>query len=87
VRVDLSTVTAIAPQLALERAVDFRAFLGEEFDEAFAYAALRKPETTGRPIVSPKWLEQMTERTGKALPTVKRGPKPISNSGCRCVSP
>ena len=70
-------VVTVAP--ALERTGDFRAFLGEEFDEAFTYAALRKAETTGRPIGSPQWLEQMAERTGKALAPGKRGPKPRSN--------
>ena len=62
-----------------ERTGDFRAFLGENFDEAYTYAALRKAETTGRPIGSQKWLEQMAERTGKALIPGKRGPKPKFN--------
>ena len=43
-------VVNVAP--ALERVGDFRAFLGEEFDEAMSYAALRKAENMGRPIGS-----------------------------------
>jgi hypothetical protein len=33
---------------ALERIGDFRAYLGEDFDEALTYAGLRKAETIGR---------------------------------------
>ena len=75
-------VVKVAP--ALERVGDFAAFLGEEFDEALSYAALRKAESTGRPIGSAEWLEAMEERTGKRLRPMKRGPKPRldkSNSG------
>jgi putative transposase len=64
----------VAP--ALERVGDFRAFLGEEFDEAFTYAALRKAETLGRPVGSAEWLEDMAAKTGRALVPGKRGPKP-----------
>ena len=35
----------VAP--ALERIADFRAFLGEDFDEAFTYAGSRQAETIG----------------------------------------
>ena len=61
---------------ALERIGDFRAFLGEAFDEAFTYAALRKAESLGRPIGSPEWLVDMEGRTGLDLIPKKRGPKP-----------
>ncbi|WP_234028684.1 hypothetical protein [Pseudoblastomonas halimionae] len=61
---------------ALERAGDFRAFLGKDFDEALTYAALRKAETLGRPIGSQEWLEDMAARTGLPLLPGKRGPKP-----------
>jgi hypothetical protein len=37
---------------ALERVGDFAAFLGEPFDEAMSYAALRKAESVGRPVGS-----------------------------------
>ena len=61
---------------ALARVGDFRAFLGEDFDEAFTYAALRKAETIGRPVGSAAWLEDMVAKTGHQLLPAKRGPKP-----------
>ena len=69
-------VVRVAP--ALERIGNFRAFLGEDFDEAFIYAALRKAESIGRPIGSRAWLEDMEARTGQPLIPRKRGPKPRS---------
>lgn len=66
-------VVSVAP--ALERVGDFRAFLGEEFDEAMSYAALRKAESVGRPIGSKEWLTDMEAKTGLALITQKCGPK------------
>ena len=66
-------VVHVAP--ALERVGDFAAFLGEEFDEALSYAALRKAESVGRPVGSKEWLADMEARTGKALAPGKRGPK------------
>jgi putative transposase len=66
-------VVSIAP--VLERVGDFTAFLDEAFDEAFAYAALRKAESIGRPVGSPEWLEDMETRTGLSLKPKKRGPK------------
>ncbi len=67
-------VVMVAP--ALERVGSFAAFLGEDFDEAFTYAALRKAESIGRPVGSPAWLEDMARKTGMALLPGKRGPKP-----------
>ena len=64
---------------ALDRVGDFLAFLGEDFDEALTYAALRKAESVGRPIGSPEWLREMEARTGRALAPGKRGP--VSNRG------
>lgn len=64
----------VAP--ALERVGDFAAFLGEAFDEALTYAALRKAESVGRPVGSPAWLAEMEARTGMTLTPAKRGPKP-----------
>lgn len=69
-------VVKVAP--ALDRIGDFAAFLGEDFDEAFTYAALRKAETLGRPIGSAEWLEDMEAKTGLILLPQKRGPKPQS---------
>jgi putative transposase len=67
-------VVTVGP--ALKRTGDFRAFLSEDFDEAFAYAALRKAEGLGRPIGTREWLETMAEQSGMALLPGKRGPKP-----------
>jgi putative transposase len=76
----------VAP--ALERVGDFAAFLGESFDEALTYAALRKAESVGRPVGSKTWLADMEARTGVALTPAKRGPKPKqANSGLLHVSP
>jgi putative transposase len=61
---------------ALERVGDFSAFLGEAFDDALSYAALRKAESVGRPVGSAEWLEDMEARTGMILKPGKRGPKP-----------
>ena len=67
-------VVRVAP--ALERVGDFAAFLGEAFDEALTYSALRKAESIGRPIGSSDWLADMELRTGLTLRPGKRGPKP-----------
>jgi putative transposase len=68
------TFVDVAP--ALERVGDFAAFLGEPFDEALTYAALRKAESVGRPVGSKEWLADMEARTGLTLAPGKRGPKP-----------
>jgi putative transposase len=68
-------VATVAP--AFERVGNFAAFVGEAFDEALTYAALRKAETTGRPVGSPQWLADLEERTGLTLRPRKRGPKGI----------
>ena len=65
-------VVRVAPGLA--RVGDFAAFLGEGFDEALTYAALRKAESVGRPVGSADWLAAMAARTGKVLAAGKRGP-------------
>lgn len=67
-------VVRVAP--ALERTGDFRTFLGEDFDEALTYAALRQAESVGRPVGSKEWLTEMEARTGLALAPGKRGPRP-----------
>jgi putative transposase len=68
-------VVRVAP--ALERVGDFAAFLGEDFDEALTYAALRKAETVGRPVGSAAWLADMEARSGKQLVPGKRGRRPV----------
>lgn len=67
-------VVKVAP--ALERVGDFGAFLGEEFDEALTYAALRKAESVGRPVGTREWLAEMEARTGLTLAPQRRGPAP-----------
>ena len=61
---------------ALDRVGDFARFLGEEFDEALSYAALRRAESVGRPVGSTAWLADMEARTGMTLAPRKRGPAP-----------
>jgi putative transposase len=70
-------VVRVAP--ALERVGSFAAFLGERFDEALSYAALRKAESIGRPVGSPEWLADMEAQTGLTLRPQKRGPKRRGN--------
>lgn len=65
-------VVTVAP--ALERVGDFAAFLGEEFDEALEYRALRMAESVGRPVGSAEWLKDMEALTGRVLAPGKRGP-------------
>ena len=72
-------VVKVAP--ALERVGDFAMFLGESFDEALTYAALRKAEKAGRPVGSPQWLADMEATSGLILRPQKRGPKPKTVSG------
>jgi putative transposase len=67
-------VVRVAP--GLERTGDFKAFLNEDFDEAFTYAALRKAESVGRPVGSKEWIADMEAKTGLKLAAAKRGPAP-----------
>jgi len=67
-------VVTVAP--VLERTGDFADFLGEPFDEAQAYGALRRAETIGRPIGEADWLEALEMQTGRVLVPGKRGRKP-----------
>jgi putative transposase len=69
-------VVTVAPVLERigERVGDFRSFLGEEFDEASSYTALRRAESVGRPVGSKDWLKDMEARLGRTLAAGKRGP-------------
>lgn len=60
---------------AIERVGDFSAFLGEPFDEAVTYAALRKAESVGRPVGSKEWLTDIEARTGMVLTPKKMRPE------------
>ncbi len=64
----------VAP--VLERYGDFAAFLGVSDDCADAWRALRRSETTGRPLGDPDWIADLERRTGRSLLPKKRGPKP-----------
>jgi putative transposase len=64
----------VAP--AMERYGDFSAFLGFPEDYSDSWQALRRSETTGRPLGSSDWMAVLEARTGRALAPQKRGPKP-----------
>lgn len=78
-------VVTVAP--ALERIGDFGAFLGEAFDEAMGYAALRRAESVGRPVGSKEWLADMEKATGLPLAPARRGPKPKAMGTANRLSP
>lgn len=63
----------VAP--VLERFGDFATFLGSAEDQQ-ATRALRRSETTGRPVGCSEWIEDIERRSGRALAPKKRGPKP-----------
>jgi putative transposase len=58
----------------LERFGGFATLLGSPEDET-ASKSLRQSETTGRPLGSEHWIEQLEKLTGKALKPQKRGPE------------
>ena len=64
----------VAP--ALERYGDFAGFLGDDRDNVDAWRALRRSETSGRPLGSADWIGDLEARTGRTLAPQKRGPKP-----------
>ena len=64
----------VAP--ALERYGDFAAFLGDGAGEADAWRALRRSETSGRPLGSDAWIAGLEARAGRVLAPQQRGPKP-----------
>jgi putative transposase len=65
-------LVTVAP--LLERVGDFAAFLGSEEDQQ-ATRALRIAETTGRPVGSSEWIEQLERVSGRSLARRKPGPK------------
>lgn len=67
------TLVRVAP--ALERYGRFADFLGSPADYTEAWRALRRSESTGRPLGSPKWIASLEEKTGRNLAPQKRGPK------------
>jgi putative transposase len=67
-------VVAVAP--ILNRVGDFGPFIAGPFDEDSSFSALRRSETTGRPIGGQEWIESLERRLNRALTPAKRGPKP-----------
>jgi len=59
----------------LDRFGDFARFLGQPGHDEPEWRALRRSETSGRPLGSADWLEQLEGRTGRVLRPQKRGPK------------
>lgn len=60
---------------ALDRYGDFADFLGAPGDHGDAWRALRRAETTGRPLGAPDWIAALEAKTGRILAPQKRGPK------------
>lgn len=58
-----------------ERYGDFARFLDQPGDYEHEWHALRMSETSGRPLGSEAWLEDLEAKTGCALKPQKRGPK------------
>lgn len=58
----------------LDRVGDFAAFMGSDEDQQ-ATRALRKAETTGRPLGNASWVARLEQQTGRALAARKRGRK------------
>jgi putative transposase len=67
-------VVTVAP--VLERVDAFAALLDQTFDEPAAFAALRRAETTGRPLGSAAWVKQLERDLARSLAPRRRGPKP-----------
>ena len=68
-------LATVAP--LLERIGDFATFLGTAEDQQ-ATRALRVAETTGRPVGSSQWIEELERRSGRRLAPRKAGRKPSS---------
>lgn len=66
-------LVTVAP--AAERYGDFGSFLGNEPDQN-AWRALRRSETSGRPLGDAAWIADLEARTRRTLAPQKRGPKP-----------
>lgn len=64
----------------LDRYGVFDSFLSDPVDDSAALRALRRSETSGRPIGNATWIADLEARTGRLLAPQKRGPKTKSNS-------
>jgi putative transposase len=65
----------------LERYGDFARFLGQADVDQPEWRALRMSETSGRPLGSAQWLDELEARTGRVLKPQKRGPKAKAKGG------
>jgi len=63
----------VAP--VLDRYGAFANFLSDPVEDSAALRALRRSETSGRPIGSAAWIADLEARTGRILAPQKRGPK------------
>ena len=66
-------VVKVAPLLS--RIDDFGVFLSEPFDDAAAYAPLRRSETIGRPLGTEDWIDRREREHARMLAPRKRGRK------------
>ena len=67
-------LASVAP--VLERYGSFAQVLDHDSDaDEAAWAALRRSETTGRPVGSVQWVSNLERNTGRQLAPRKRGPK------------
>jgi putative transposase len=66
-------LVSVAP--LLERAPDWRAFLGQGLDTA-EHAVIRASERTGRPLGAAPFVRRLERRLGRPLARQKPGPKP-----------
>jgi len=74
-------LVTVAP--AIERYGDFAAFLGEDHDDEIAWRRLRMAETSGRPLGSEAWLEEIEASSGRTLRPRKRGATPFRKASRR----
>jgi len=54
---------------------DFAVFLAQDDDTSDTFRELRQSETTGRPLGTDKWIEEVSAILGRELKAKKRGPK------------
>jgi len=59
----------------LDRYGGFASFLDQDKGESEAFRVIRQSETTGRPLGSDRWVEELELFTGRHLKPQKRGPK------------
>ena len=68
----------VAP--VLERYGDFAQFLDEPRDDEAVWEALRRSETSGRPVGDRAWIASLEADSGRTIAARKRGRKPKEKS-------